>query len=281
MRFIKMTGGLGNQMFIYAFYLGMKHLYPRVRIDLSDMVHYKAHYGYELHRMFNLPNDEFCTWQPLKKVVEFLFFKKIYEKKQSQTNLRAYTKKYLWPLLYFKGFYQSERYFASIKDEVKKAFSFDTSKASSATRSLISRIEADPLAVSLHVRRGDYLQPGVWENTGCVCQLPYYENAVGEMKKRVPAAHWYVFSDDIEWVRQNLRLDNAEYVDFNRGEDSWQDMLLMSRCSHHIICNSTFSWWGAWLGRNPDKVVLVPEKWFNTAAAPNIYPAQWIKVPIK
>lgn len=281
MRFIKMTGGLGNQMFIYAFYLGMKHLYPRVRIDLSDMAHYKAHYGYELHRVFNLPNDEFCTWQPLKKVVEFLFFKKIYEKKQSQTDLRAYTKKYLWPLLYFKGFYQSERYFASIKDEVRAAFSFDTSKASPATRSLMSRIEADPSAVSLHVRRGDYLQPGVWENTGCVCQLPYYENAVGEMKKRVPDAHWYVFSDDIEWVRQNLQLDNAEYVDFNRDEDSWQDMLLMSRCSHHIICNSTFSWWGAWLGHNPDKVVLVPEKWFNTAATPNIYPAQWIKVPIK
>ena len=276
-----MTGGLGNQMFIYAFYLGMKRLYPRVRIDLSDMVHYKAHYGYEMHRVFNLPDNEFCTWQPLKKVVEFLFFKKIYEKKQSQTDLRAYTKKYLWPLLYFKGFYQSERYFASIKDEVRAAFSFDTSKASPATLSLIARIEADPHAVSLHVRRGDYLQPGVWENSGCVCQLPYYENAVREMKKRVPDAHWYVFSDDIDWVRDNLQLENAEYVDFNRSSDSWQDMLLMSRCSNHIICNSTFSWWGAWLGGNHNKVVLVPEKWFNTAPAPNIYPAEWVKVPIK
>lgn len=78
MRLIKVTGGLGNQMFIYAFYLRMKKYYPKVRIDLSDMMHYKVHYGYEMHRVFNLPHTEFCINQPLKKVIEFLFFKKIY-----------------------------------------------------------------------------------------------------------------------------------------------------------------------------------------------------------
>lgn len=76
MRLIKVTGGLGNQMFIYAFYLRMKKYYPKVRIDLSDMMHYKVHYGYEMHRVFNLPHTEFCINQPLKKVIEFLFFKK-------------------------------------------------------------------------------------------------------------------------------------------------------------------------------------------------------------
>lgn len=73
MRLIKVTGGLGNQMFIYAFYLRMKKRFPKVRIDLSDMVHYKVHYGYEMHRVFNLPHTEFCINQPLKKVIEFLF----------------------------------------------------------------------------------------------------------------------------------------------------------------------------------------------------------------
>jgi hypothetical protein len=76
MRLIKVTGGLGNQMFIYAFYLRMKKYYPKVRIDLSDMMHYKVHYGYEMHRVFNLPHTEFCINQPLKKVIEFLFFLK-------------------------------------------------------------------------------------------------------------------------------------------------------------------------------------------------------------
>lgn len=76
MRLIKVTGGLGNQMFIYAFYLRMKKYYPKVRIDLSDMMHYKVHYGYEMHRVFNLPHTEFCINQPLKKVIEFLLYKK-------------------------------------------------------------------------------------------------------------------------------------------------------------------------------------------------------------
>lgn len=126
MRLIKVTGGLGNQMFIYAFYLRMKKYYPKVRIDLSDMMHYKVHYGYEMHRVFNLPHTEFCINQPLKKVIEFLFFKKIYERKQAPNSLRAFEKKYFWPLLYFKGFYQSERFFADIKDEVRESLSLLT-----------------------------------------------------------------------------------------------------------------------------------------------------------
>ena len=99
MRFIKMTGGLGNQMFIYAFYMRMKKHYSNTRIDLSDMVHYKAHNGYEMHRVFNLPPIEFRINQPLKKVIEFLFFKKIYERKQVPSSLVPYDKKYFWPLL--------------------------------------------------------------------------------------------------------------------------------------------------------------------------------------
>ena len=93
MRFIKMTGGLGNQMFIYAFYMRMKKHYSNTRIDLSDMVHYKAHNGYEMHRVFNLPPIEFRINQPLKKVIEFLFFKKIYERKQVPSSLVPYDKK--------------------------------------------------------------------------------------------------------------------------------------------------------------------------------------------
>ena len=84
MRLIKMIGGLGNQMFIYAFYLKMKHRYPDTNIDLSDMVHYKVHNGYEMNRIFDLSQTEFCINRTLKKILEFLFFKKIYERRQDQ-----------------------------------------------------------------------------------------------------------------------------------------------------------------------------------------------------
>lgn len=280
MRLIKVTGGLGNQMFIYAFYLRMKKRFPKVRIDLSDMVHYKVHYGYEMHRVFNLPHTEFCINQPLKKVIEFLFFKKIYERKQDPNSLRAFEKKYFWPLLYFKGFYQSERFFCGIKDDVREAFTFDKRNANERSLRLLEQIGSDANAVSLHIRRGDYLLPKHWETTGSICQLPYYQNAIAEMNQRMNHPSYYVFSDDIPWVRENLPLENVVYVDWNKGEDSWQDMMLMSCCRHHIICNSTFSWWGAWLNPREDKIVIAPNRWFRHCETPNIYPAGWLTVAI-
>ena len=143
MRFIKMTGGLGNQMFIYAFYMRMKKHYSNTRIDLSDMVHYKAHNGYEMHRVFNLPPIEFRINQPLKKVIEFLFFKKIYERKQIPSSLVPYDKKYFWPLLYFKGFYQSERFFADMADDIRKAFTFNPHLSNKKTKEMSEQIDHD------------------------------------------------------------------------------------------------------------------------------------------
>lgn len=235
MRFIKMTGGLGNQMFIYAFYMRMKKHYINTRIDLSDMVHYKAHNGYEMHRVFNLPPIEFRINQPLKKIIEFLFFKKIYERKQVPSSLVPYDKKYFWPLLYFKGFYQSERFFADMADDIRKAFTFNPRLSNRKTK---------------------------------------------EMNKRISQPSYYVFSDDIAWVKENLPLPKALFIDWNKGAESWQDMMLMSRCRHHIICNSTFSWWGAWLNPRENKTVIMPERWFRHCETPDICPDKWIKVPI-
>ena len=280
MRLIKMTGGLGNQMFIYALYLRMRKRFPHVRLDLTDMMHYHVHHGYEMNRVFGLPKVEFCMNQPLKKVIEFLFFKTILERKQ-HGSLKPYTRPYLWPLIYFKGFYQSERYFADIKDEVRQAFTFDLSRANGQSLALREEIDRDAQSVSLHVRRGDYTEPKHWESLGCICQLPYYRNALRELEKRVPHPHYYVFSDDLPWVKENFDLPGAVYVDWNKGTDSWQDMMLMSRCRHHIICNSTFSWWGAWLDPHADKVVIAPERWARDVDGREILPEEWVKVSLK
>lgn len=285
MRLIKMTGGLGNQMFIYAFYLQMKRLHPATRIDLSDMMHYRVHNGYELHRVFpRLVADEFCINQPLKKVLEFLFFKTILERHQPTDTLRPFYGSRLWPLIYFKGFYQSERFFEDVAADVRRAFTFDTALASEPTRTMLATINADPLAVSLHVRRGDYTNPSVWRTTGCVCAEPYYSNAIALVEERLKAQgqapHFYVFSDDIEWVRQNLKLTDATYVDWNHAADSWQDMLLMSHCRHNVICNSTFSWWGAWLNAHADKLVVCPSRWSAVSDMPHVCPASWTRIPV-
>lgn len=274
-----MTGGLGNQMFIYALYIQMRKQFKNCRIDLSDMVHYNVHNGYEMWRVFDLPKSEFCIWQPLKKVIEFLFFRVILERHQ-KGSLRAYTQRINWPLVYFKGFYQSERYFKESEEEVRRSFTFNMKEASQASIQMASQMDEDVNAVSIHVRRGDYLDAKTWENCGCICQLPYYQKAIARMQQLVENPHFYVFSDDMAWVKENLPLPNATYIDWNHGKDSWQDMMLMSHCRHNIICNSTFSWWGAWLNPNQQKIVLMPNRWFVNDATPYIFPESWEKIEV-
>ena len=280
MRLIKITGGLGNQMFIYAFYLQMKKRFPDTRIDISDMVHYNVHHGYEMRRVFALPEVEFRINQKLKKVIEFLFFKTIIERKQ-KGSMVPYTRKYLWPFIYFKGFYQTEKYFADIKEEVRDTFTFDLSRANRQSLQMMERISGDENAVSLHIRRGDYLLPKHWDAIGCICQLPYYRNAIEELERRVAAPSFYVFSDDIAWVKENIHLEAAQYIDWNTGEDSWQDMMLMSKCRHHIICNSTFSWWGAWLNPRENKIVIAPSQWTRDVESRSVVPEEWVQVSVK
>lgn len=276
-----MIGGLGNQMFIYAFALHLSKIHPNTRIDLSDMVHYHVHNGYELPRVFGLADRTVRMPQWVKKTLEFLFFNTILERKQRHDTLRPFERHRLWPFIYYKGFYQSERYFKDVEEEVRKAFAFRPSQASERTRGMLAQIEADRRAVSLHVRRGDYLKPRHWEDLGSVCQRPYYENALREMNRLRSDARFYVFSDDPKWVQENLQLPaDTVFVDWNHGLDSWQDMMLMSRCRAHIICNSTFSWWGAWLNPRADKTVIAPARWFRHSKAPGILPESWVKVPI-
>lgn len=118
-------------------------------------------------------------------------------------------------------------------------------------------------SVSLHVRRGDYVRNSRTNATHGVCSIEYYQSAIEYILERVKHPILYVFSDDIEWVKQNLRTHlPTEYIDHNQGAASHFDMRLMSLCRHHVIANSSFSWWGAWLNPDPNKIVIAPRKWF-------------------
>jgi hypothetical protein len=114
-----------------------------------------------------------------------------------------------------------------------------------------------------------------------LCSLEYYSSGIQYVLSRVPNATFYVFSDDIEWARANMQIPAPTiFIDHNKGKNSWEDMRLMSLCKHHIIANSSFSWWGAWLNPSPEKIVIAPSRWFADPAIPadDIIPANWIRI---
>jgi hypothetical protein len=131
-------------------------------------------------------------------------------------------------------------------------------------------------SVSIHIRRGDFLLEE--EKFGNICTPQYYGKAITEIGRRVETPVFFFFSDDMKWVRENMRIPHPYYIDWNRGKDSWQDMFLMSKCKHHIIANSTFSWWGAWLNPSPQKVVVTPGRFLNNMDTPDLIPDSWVKV---
>ena len=159
---------------------------------------------------------------------------------------------------------------------MRKSFSFKLELISNKNLSLAKTIR-ETNSVSIHVRRGDYLMEIGWDT----CNLEYYNKAIKYIEQILPHCTFYVFSDDILWCMKNLTNKyNFIYVDWNKGNDSWQDMYLMSQCKNNIIANSTFSWWGAWLNNNPQKIVITPSIWFNDRN-PNdcdIIPDNWIKI---
>lgn len=109
-----------------------------------------------------------------------------------------------------------------------------------------------------------------------------YARAVAEVLKRMPNARFYVFSDGMDWVKENLDLPaNTVYVTHNTGADSWQDMMLMSHCRHNVICNSTFSWWGAWLNAHSDKQIFCPDHWTANDLASVVVPKEWVQISVK
>ncbi len=176
---------------------------------------------------------------------------------------------------YLMGYWQSERYFADVAQTIRTDFTFRQPMIGR-NHELVEEIGAVN-AVSLHVRRGDYANNLRTKATHGVCPLDYYEAAIRYIAERVEAPHYFVFSDDMEWVRANLRIQlPCSYVDHNQGAESYNDMRLMSLCKHHIIANSSFSWWGAWLNPCDDKVVVAPKNWFaNSNDTKDLLPFGW------
>ena len=131
-------------------------------------------------------------------------------------------------------------------------------------------------SVGIHVRRGDYLNIPLYSG---ICDLPYYTRAIEYIKSKSKNPKFYIFSNDMEWCKINLPVENAVFVEANTGINSIFDMILLSSCKYNIIANSSFSWWGAWLNKNK-KAVIAPTKWYNNKkrdAAVELS-ADWIRI---
>lgn len=287
MRLVTLSGGLGNQMFQYAFYLGMKKRYTNVFLDLRKIYSLNEHNGYELDKVFSisLSSRERCLVQLLmipilRNIVKHLLFIKKYRERiyySFDSNSNIYHKVFFdsW---HFVGYWQSEKYFENVIPQVKDYFKFNEEKTNELTGELIKELKSNKSSVSIHIRRNDYLSPRFYENYGGICDEDYYARSIQYINERIKNPIFYVFTDSMDWAKEHLKMENVVFVDWNKGADSWQDMYLMSQCANNIIANSSFSWWGAWLNNNPDKIVIAPSKWINTQAAEDAAPISWVRI---
>lgn len=287
----QVIGGLGNQMFQYAAgrALSILHDVP-LRLDVSGFNGYGLHQGFELERVFSCPVT-LAEPQDIRTVLGWQS-SRLTRRIFARPALRCLRNRHFivephfdyWPGIckvplpsYLVGYWQSERYFADARQTIRADFTF-RQPMTDCNHALAEEIGAVN-AVSLHVRRGDYVSDPKTMATNGICPLSYFETAIRYVSAHVDAPHFYVFSDDMEWVRENLNIGDYPccYVDHNSGMDSYNDMRLMSLCRHHIIANSSFSWWGAWLNPRDDKTVIAPKRWFaNGTNTKDLLPVDWV-----
>lgn len=274
MKIVNIIGGIGNQMFQYAFALALQEKYPHeeIKLDVTHFSGYGLHNGFEIERVFGSQ----LPYASVKDLMKVTYYAPYYKLSRLIRKVFGYRKsEYKEPRLftywgddvfhieadcYYEGSWQNEKYFKDYRDKILKAFTFKN-PLSERNLNLQNQINCCN-SVSIHVRRGDYLKDPTYKG---ICDLPYYINAIKIIKSKVDNPHFFIFSNDAEWCRRNIAnlCENYTIVDWNQGALSSIDIQLMSYCKHNIIAHSSFSWWGTWLNVNPQKIVIAPKGWFN------------------
>jgi hypothetical protein len=177
--------------------------------------------------------------------------------------------------------WHSERYFAEVREQLLREFTPARDYGAPA-QSIAAAIEAAPVAVGVHVRRGDYVTNDYFRKVLGEQSPAYYQRGLDYIRERVGKIRVFLFSDDIEWVRTHLEIpdsDDPVYVS-RPGIAAWEDQQLLRACDHQVIPNSSFSWWAAWLNDNPDKIVVAPRQWFRVSILnhPDLVPADWVRL---
>ncbi|MEI7596362.1 MAG: alpha-1,2-fucosyltransferase [Bacteroidota bacterium] len=295
---IRLDGGLGNQMFQYALgFVLSKSKNTSLKFDDSMLGEKNFH---EHHTNRNLELGVF------DKSFEIASPKEIEElKKEDYSKLSYFFYRYFYRenIPYFKknifyekgffvfdsnifkinrncyllGYWQNEKYFSSFRNELLNLFQFP-SLTNKKNIDIIEMIKCSN-SVSVHIRRGDYVNDAVASKLhGNIANENYYKDSIELIKSRVDNTLLFVFSDEVEWVKENIEFpENSYFINWNKGDESYIDMQLMSNCKHNIIANSSFSWWSAWLNKYPKKIVIAPKKWMNGEGIDDgdICPSEW------
>lgn len=288
MKIVRLIGGLGNQMFQYALYLALKDAFPAedIYVDKTLYSSYHLHNGLELERIFHVELPQ----APIAEMKKLCWYSSNYKlTRLLQKLLPARKAECFEPSDYsldstvltqegnrvFWGYWQCVQYFEAVSSAVKTAFTFPAFEDEQNV-AMQRIIENSSESVSLHVRRGDYLKSGLYAR---LCDLDYYKKAISYICKNRQTPHFFIFSDDIAYCRQEIvplvENHSVTFIDFNRGNSSFRDMQLMSLCKDNIIANSSFSWWAAYLNMNSGKLVCAPEKWVNLPLKYQIQLPEW------
>jgi len=283
---VQLTGGLGNQMFQYAFAKALQAKGYEVKLDITTFETYRLHGGFGLEyynitipiaskeeligyktnfltrigEKFNLPNKKLVGEKTLLFQQELL---------SPPDNTSLY------------GYFQSEKYFNPLRHTIHEEFTLKA-PLSPYSDSMKKTIQSLSNTASIHIRRGDYITDSKANKFHGICGLDYYEEAISFLDSKFEEMHYFIFSDDIEWVKNNLSLKNSTYIENKPSRIPHEDIYLMSLCHHNIIANSSFSWWGSWLNNNSTKVVIAPKKWFAddkmVLQSCDIVPESWNRV---
>ena len=282
---VNFSGGFGNQLFEYAFLRNLLTKSENTYACISDCGQLGSR-DFEMNKAFkNL------KLKLVPKGFEESFLKKAAEHSYkgkfviySEDMARGITKKADDSIIdaeggVYSGTFQTSHWADKARKELLSDLRFNENKEPGLAR-MIKAVWEDEYAVSIHFRRGDYLTERNKYSYGGICTEDYYRAAMERITYKIKTPHFYVFSDDIEYVKENYDIPNAVFIERNMFDDyeDWYDMCLMSKCRNNIIANSTFSWWGAWLNAHKDKIVIAPEKWINTYSYEDIYPDNWIRM---
>jgi len=287
----RIIGGLGNQMFQLAFAETLRKInQTTLFLDISAFAKYKD-------RQYNLDcfdtNFLFAKTRQLQRFQEVAgkkdtFLKAFAELRYGKAKIIKENKSDLFHFiptilkkynqdLYLQGYWQSYKYFTGYEEDIRKLFTFKK-KLIAQNDSLLQVIKSQSM-ISLHVRRGDYVANKMVQQFHGNCSLDYYQNAIQYIAQRISKPNFLIFSDDITWCKAHLKTGFPQTFVTERNAD-WEDMYLMSLCQHHIIANSSFSWWGAWLNPNTNKIVIAPKQWLSNQNLDNtdLLPKNWIKL---
>lgn len=301
---VRLIGGLGNQMFEYAMARALAcRLNAKLKIDRSWIKQCELEKGIsEIYGLkhFDISQDFATTAELAELMPQHRWLRKIFllanrylpycmrwimEEKKFEFD--SHLKKLKPKIYFYSGYWQSYKYFEDIRDVLLKDFSFKD--AMPAESGLIAAIIEQCESVSIHIRRGDYACNPVLSKIYNTFGIEYYDRAIAHVASQIADPVFFVFSDDIEWVKQNLNIpykahyviNNIEKNEVEIGHKSkgYEDLRLMMMCKHNIIANSSFSWWAAWLNNNPDKIVITPKKWFNDSRKiDDLIPPSWIRL---